>query len=186
MTPILGTIASSYQSASGAKGLFFIKTVTLSTPGSVSITGISGYDDILLYVSARSAVGTSDANMTFNTVTTSTYDEKLFYSTSTAYAAEGQTNYGSFFRAGYTAFNTAETGFFGNATIYMSNYASTTTYKTMQIWGAGRYSGTADIQNAIAIGEWKSNSAITSIEYKGDGGSNLETGTTIWVYGIKR
>jgi hypothetical protein len=67
-----------------------------------------------------------------------------------------------------------------NAIIDVLNYANTTTYKTTISRGN---SASAFVSSYVSL--WRSTSAITSIRVRVDSGSNILTGSTATLYGIK-
>ena len=70
--------------------------------------------------------------------------------------------------------------FSGAWVMHFQNYSNTTTNKTM----IGRYNGASN-ETGASVGLWRSTSVINSIKLFGNSGSNLLTGTTATLYGVK-
>ena len=154
-------------------------TVTGSPVASVtlSLTGISGYTDLVLVISGTSTSATNHG-IQFNSDTAFNYSTTLVYGDGTSagstrkLAASGGGNQPFF----YT--NNGSTGQF-TTTINIQNYSNTTTYKT----GLSRFSS-AGTYVWGAVGLWQSTDAITSITYLTAGG-DINSGSTFSLYGIR-
>ena len=67
------------------------------------------------------------------------------------------------------------------ATIQIMDYSATDKHKTQLV----RYGPRTDSQRTAAlVRRWADNSAISSITFKDDSGADLQSGTTISIYGI--
>lgn len=83
----------------------------------------------------------------------------------------------------YTPGSGATASTFGNAEIYIPNYASTTTYKSLSVDVVEENNG-VDNGLSITAGIYSSNSAITSITIPITAG-NFAQYSTFYLYGIK-
>jgi hypothetical protein len=155
-----------------------IATQTLgSATASVTFSSISGsYTDIVLVVTiGNSANGTRDLVWNVNS------DTSALYST-TALAGNGGTASSS----KDTAFTYLRTNGSSNNSpstctiIQLMNYSNSTTYKTM----LSRSNSTGWVMAANAH-LWRSTAAITSITIKNESATNLVSGSTFTLYGIK-
>jgi hypothetical protein len=77
----------------------------------------------------------------------------------------------------------ATSGIFGSSIVHILNYANTTTYKTLITRSACDLNGSGDTN--LSVGLWRSTSAITSINLATENGSNLITGSYIYLYGVR-
>jgi len=66
-----------------------------------------------------------------------------------------------------------------NLIFQLMNYANTTTYKT----GLSRYFQPAG-ETEATVALWRNTAAVTSIQYRTDGGNNISAGAVFTLYGI--
>lgn len=158
-----------------------ITTVEVGSGGAASIdfTSIPGtYTDLMVVLSTRvstSAVAQS-SSIKFNGVSTNFLRRSLFGAGSAAYSTSAST---SFF--GYITANNATSNTFANASIYIPNYAGSTT----KSWSADvvtENNGTEAYQ-LINAGIWFETSAITSVSLVPDSGTWLEYSSAT-LYGV--
>jgi hypothetical protein len=188
--PILGTIASSRQVASAA-GMTYISTTTVSgsSTNTVSLSGFGGYDDLMILYSARTAnIGNADNAITVNNDSSSIYSAKLLFASGSVNgeAAFSQTN---IYRAGYMPYSSMTANYYGNSMIYIHNYASATTNKTIRWEAASPIEATAGFMiMADAIATAATTTAITSVQITCApfSGANYADGSQFFVYGITR
>jgi hypothetical protein len=168
-----------------------IATNTLgSNQASITFSSISGaYTDLVLISFIRDTrAGTTYAfpQLRFNSDTGSNYSDTTVYgdgSSAASYRSTNQTGiqYGEAVGAAQAAGNYAP--FVTN----FQNYSNSTTYKTIfsRINNVAGSSGQLLVGAQVAL--WRSTSAITSITILADQGasSNLATGSTFTLYGIK-
>jgi hypothetical protein len=162
-----------------------IASVTVGSGGAsfMEFTSIpSTYTDLLILISARSSSGDTfdDVNVFFNGTNNSggAYTGKLLYGNGSS-AASNNDPY-PFKSSAATA--TAST--FGNASIYIPNYAGSTTKS---------YAGDSVTENnsttayaELSVARWNSTAAITSIKIDPEYGSTLVQYSTAYLYGIKK
>jgi hypothetical protein len=151
-----------------------IATQTLgSAAASVTFSSISGiYTDLILVVNG-SAAGVTDLGIQFNSDTGSNYSITYMRGNGTT-ASSGRASNATVMRVGniYTAFDTT-------AIIHIMNYSNTTTNKTV-LTRIGQASGYV----VASVGLWRSTAAISTVLVNGDG-TNLSSGSTFTLYGIK-
>lgn len=87
--------------------------------------------------------------------------------------------------AGYTNGSTMTASSFSTGEIYIGNYASTSTYKAFSTVGAAETNATDARMMAVA-GLYSSNSAIASITLLDIAGANWVSGSSFYLYGIKK
>jgi len=160
-----------------------IATVTVGAGGASTIdfTSIPAtFTDLLLLVSAR------------GTITNATDDFTIrFNGTTTNYTSRGLEGYGSGSPASYSitdiiansvgASATAST--FGNASIYIPNYAGSNN-KSVSSDSVGENNATSATASFNA-GLWSNTAAITSIKLQSRSASNFVQHSTATLYGIK-
>jgi len=147
-------------------------TVGTATPSiTFDLTGISGYTDLVLIVSATNPTNDSGLLIRFNSDSGSNYSDTSIYgngSSAVSFRASNATG----MNAGRT-----DTGISTNI-INIQNYANTTTYKTVLTRGN-------DSALVIAtVGLWRNTAAITSITVYDQNARNFSTGSTFSLYGI--
>lgn len=161
-----------------------IQTITVGAGGTSSIDFSSipqTYTDLLVLLSARTtqtAVG-DDLYMYFNGVTTNRSDRFVYGNGSSALS----TTVGP--HVGTMTSNTATASVFGNAAIYICNYASTTLTKSISGDSVSENNATQAFTDLTAS-LWNSTAAITSIQIP------TAAGRGVWMqyssaslYGIK-
>jgi hypothetical protein len=158
------------------------QTVLGTTTPSVTfdLTGISGYTDLIVVISARgNNAGTGDqVKLQVNADTGNNYSRTILYGTGSA-AASARTSSTNSILIDYVAGNTAAAGTFGLCTINLMNYSNSTTFKTIL-----SRAGTAGDLVEANVGLWRNTAAITSIIISPGIGTNWLTGSTFSLYGI--
>ena len=156
-----------------------IATTTLgSAQASVTFSSISGsYTDLIL-VSMPLSASSDNLTMQFNSDTGTNYSTTILWGNGSSAGSTRQSNTATPYMSYYALTNaTPSTSIF-----HIMNYANTTTYKTTLVRvGNASSSGGTDAEVML----WRSTSAITSILIKQYGGSNLSSGSTFTLYGIK-
>lgn len=162
-----------------------IASSTLSSnQASVSFSSIdNSYTDLQILVSSRiDRAGTwANMKMTFNSSSTS-YTQLVLGSDGSApdWASSSALNGFGYF---YAPSNSATANVFANISIYIPNYTSSN-YKSVSIDGVSENNGTAGNDHLMA-GIWSNTSAISSIQFSTYSGSDLVSGSTFYLYGIK-
>jgi hypothetical protein len=166
--------------------MVLIDKVTVGSGGAAAITftGIpQTYTDLLVKVSTRSTSATviGYVNVRFNSDTGNNYSYKAVGGTGSITFNNDSTSGSSIFTV--TAGNSSTSNTFGNAEIYIPNYASAN-YKSVSIDGVGENNATEAYTQLVA-GIWSSTSAITSIQLSDIFGSaNFAQYSTAYLYGV--
>lgn len=166
-----------------------ISTVSIITSGvgGIDFTSIPAtYTDLLCVVSGRSASGGSsvaDILIRFNDVT-SGYTERYLLGNGSSASSGSFTGNGDLILKGGIAGSTSTSNTFGNASIYIPNYAGSTN-KSVSTDAVNENNATTANQN-IQASLWSNTAAITKIRigvFEGSG-VNFVSGTTASLYGI--
>jgi hypothetical protein len=140
----------------------------------------SGYTDLKVVMSARSASATDrdQLNINFNGLTTNQTYRILYGIPSVATGSET----GSKIRVGYISGNNSTANTYGNCEAYIPNYLSSN-FKSVSADGVGETNASpAGAQLGASL--WSSTAAITSIAIVTDSGSNFLANSTFSLYGI--
>lgn len=156
-------------------------TVSTATPSiTLSLSGITGYTDLVLIANMGLSGASQTLMITFNNDTGSNYSFTELYGTGSTAGSSRLSNQTSIYSGIQVA---PSTSLDNNFIMNIQNYSNTTTYKTTisreNSVTAGSYPGT----NAV-VGLWRSTSAISSISITPSNGVNLITGSTFSLYGI--
>lgn len=152
------------------------KTTLGSTAAYIEFTSIpSTYTDIFVYASIRSnrSALNDEASIQLNGTTVT---GKRIYGDG---AGVGTDNSADLIPP--SANSTANT--FSNISIYVPNYASTTTYKSVSTDGVGENNGTYNY-NSLSAGIYSSNTAVSSLRITCANGSFVAN-SSVYLYGIK-
>ena len=171
-------------------------TMTLIASNTVGSGGVSSvtfssipstYTDLILKSSTRDTTASVSAqiNIQFNGDTAANYDWIRVYGDGGAVTSQKGSTLGS----PYTTYvigagdgGSSTTSTFGNAELYIPNYANTATYKSSSYDSVVENNAASGYQFLLA-GLWKSNSAITSITFTS---ALLFTQySSFYLYGIK-
>jgi hypothetical protein len=79
--------------------------------------------------------------------------------------------------------NSSTAGTFSNIEVYIPNYASTTTNKSVSVDSVTENNGTTALAQ-LSAGLYASNTAITTISFVANGSPNILEGSTFYLYGI--
>jgi hypothetical protein len=162
-----------------------IASVTVGAGGAADIefTSIPGtYDDLVIKISSRSSTASANDNIQidFNGSTANRTNREL-YGTGSA-AGSGTA---SEMRAGYTSGDTATASTFGNAEIYIPNYAGSTN-KSSSADGVSEGNITGQFM-AMVANLWSQTSAITSVKIRpAANAATWKQYTSATLYGIKK
>ena len=153
------------------------------TVSSIDFTSIpSTYTDLVLKLSLRpNAGGTNNITIQFNS-STGTYTVKRLVGDGSS-AASDSSGVANYLSAGYGGSSTATANTFGNAEIYIPNYAgsnakSISSDSVNETDGSGTYM-------SLRAGLWDGTGAITSIVMNGDGTNSWVQYSSAYLYGIK-
>lgn len=146
------------------------ETVAVATSSvTISLTGISGYTDLVLVANYSKSAG-ARLNLTYNGDTGNNYSYTRMNGNGSAASSDRIANFG-IIDAGYTDTTRA------TSIIHIMNYSNTTTFKTTLI----RANSTAEGTGAFSA-LWRNTAAITSITLGGL--NNIQAGSTFSLYGI--
>jgi hypothetical protein len=146
------------------------ETVAVATSSvTISLTGISGYTDLVLVANYSKSAG-ARLNLTYNGDTGNNYSYTRMNGNGTAASSDRIANFG-IIDAGYTDTTRA------TSVIQIMNYSNTTTFKTTLV----RANSTAEGTGAFSA-LWRNTAAITSITLGGL--NNIQAGSTFSLYGI--
>ena len=168
-----------------------INSVTVGSGGASDIIFSSipsTYTDLCIKISARTDVGQVNSFVICqpNSATTNLSSTVLF-GTSSAVGAGSYSVPQSIWSYACGANATANT--FSNNEIYIVNYASTSTNKSITFDGVNENNSTSDPRQSLTAGLWSSNTAISSVKlYPTDNSftaANFLQYTTAYLYGIK-
>jgi hypothetical protein len=165
-----------------------IATVTVGSGGAANMTFSSipqTYTDLVIKISGRSAFTTNtydDIRFEFNGSAGTAYTTRMIYGDGASALSTVTANIGNIAWAFVSNANaTANT--FGNAEVYIPNYAGSTN-KSVSLDSASETNGTTAIA-ALAAGIWANTAAITSIKMTNISGTNFVQYSTATLYGIK-
>jgi hypothetical protein len=191
--PILGIIASqnynrvtnSYES---------IQTVTVGSGGSSSITFSSipsTYTHLqirLITKSANTAINWDSFYMTFNSDTDANYSSHSLRGSGASVSASSQTS-ASNILVGYQNDNGYTSGIVSPFIIDILDYKNTNKFKTTRTFGgfdSNNVGNGGEVgQIALTSGNWRSTTAISSIQLFAGGGRNTAQYSVFALYGIK-
>jgi hypothetical protein len=173
----------------------FTKVASLTFPTGVNTATFSAipsiFTDLMIYYSVRG----TNANVTdslffhFNGDTSAAYKRTTLYNDYTAIYANGDTTgYQNYMNTGLGNI-TGNTGFansFGTGTIYISEYASSSKFKSTKWQGASENNSDTANQgyNYLHAGAWINTAPITSITFTG--GSNFASGSEATIYAVTK
>jgi hypothetical protein len=167
---------------------YHIQTIQLGSGGAATIDFNSipqDYDDLILMVSSRSnrsAETRDELQTTFNGITTG-YSMRLLQGSGSGVASATGNGTAALTRMDMpTIGTTANT--FSNMTIYISNYSSSTTTKSVSADTVAENNATTAWQQ-ISAGLWNNTSPITRISCRPEV-STFTEGSSISLYGVRR
>jgi hypothetical protein len=164
-----------------------IQTVTIGSAGATTIefTNIpQGFTDLLIVASTRAGAGAVARNMNirFNASTLG-YSERMIDSNGSS-ASSANTS-GSLINWSFEADSGATTSTFSNISLYVPNYSSVASYKSMVIHSSSENNGSTGY-NRLTSGLWTSNSPITSVSLIAESGSSFVQYSSASLYGFRR
>lgn len=152
-----------------------IATNTLASAAStVTFSNIpQGYTDLVLVWNGATATS-NNVSLRFNSDASTNYSTTRMRGTGTSAESSRWSNISMMYGA-----NPDTTG---NSTVtwQIQNYSNSTTYKTAIARGGG-----AGGETGAYVGLWRSTSAITSVTVIINGSVNMNSGTSITIYGVK-
>jgi hypothetical protein len=161
--------------------------VGLLGAASIDFTSIpSTYTDLVVYTSARTNRASNNADpikCQFNGDTGNNYSLR-FLTGSGSTASSGSASGINYNIAGTATATTATASTFGNAMLYIPNYASAN-YKSSSMDGVAENNATAAVDRFEA-NLWSSTAAITSISLTPNTGTAFNQYSTATLYGINK
>lgn len=160
------------------------RQVLSAAASSVTFSDIPAtYDDLYLVYSVRSerAVTTSDMLISFNSSTSNFSMRELYSDGASAFSLTGA-SFARYF--GVACGTSATSNTFSTNEAYIPNYAGSTN-KSYSVTGATETNATTAYIVAVA-GLWSNTAAITSITLTEVGSFNLGSGSSFFLYGIKK
>ena len=158
-------------------------TTLASNAADFTFTSVpSTFTDLVVVVSARTTSSTvyDDLCMQFNGDTGTNYS-RTYMNGNGSVAASGRTSNNANFFFWYSTGTNMAANVYPMSIVHLMNYSNTNVYKTGLINMA-----TPDAVAHRQVGLWRSTAAISSIKiYPIVGGSNIEAGSTLSLYGIK-
>lgn len=158
---------------------YFISTVTVGAGGASTIdfTSIpSTYTDLVILCSLRNSGTSSDVYITLNSANGS---DRWLYGYGTGV---GSITNAKIYVEGGISSQTAST--FSNSQVYIPNYNSSTTYKSVSIETVTENNATTNVITLLNAGLYSSNTAITSLSLVNTSGTFVQY-CTATLYGIK-
>ena len=186
--PIIGTIASSYRSATvGDTGSMFpLSSIILaSNQSSIEFTNIPQTFKHLqvrgIARSARSGLAQAGVRMQVNGDTGSNYAFHINYGTGTGTGSEGYPNEVAYYLGEMPA-ATANSLIFSPFVIDVLDYTNTNKFTTIKVMAGNDRNGAGQV--TFASGLWRNTNAITSIRIF-ESASNMVANSSVALYGIK-
>lgn len=157
-----------------------IATTTLgSDTATVTFSSISSsYTDLVLVCNYGTGTSGRTGRMRFNNDGATNYSWRSLGGNGSAASSSGGSNISGFY---FTGQITGDGTALANVSVtHIQNYSNSTTYKT-----ALSRSNDAARYVELAVGVWRSTSAITRIDLERDNGTNWLSGSTFTLYGIR-
>ena len=194
--PILGITASSILKVTGSYESIASITPTAGTINILFSSIPSTYKHLQLRCIVRgnwsggAGPYTSPAEITFNSDTGANYASHRLTGDGSTASASGNSSVNAITRNPivYPYGTSINSNIFAAAIIDITDYASTTKYKTIRSFNGSEFNQASNEQQInLASGLWQSTSAITSINIEVNGGAlaGVSTGSTFALYGIK-
>lgn len=155
-----------------------------SSAASVTFSSIpQTYKDLVLRVSARSDAAsiTENFSLTFNGSSASNYSFTYIQGDGSSPISTNQSNVARISERAAVG-NGATSNTFGNSEIYIPSY-TLSQYKPISSIGVGETNGSTAYIQANA-GLWSVTSAITSITFNIQNGTNILSGSSFYLYGV--
>jgi hypothetical protein len=189
MTPMLGIMASGISGNLWSPGKDYdsIATTTVGGGGAASITFSSipaTYKHLQIRISARCAIATVLRNITLrvNSDTGANYTTHYMFGDGATVTAGAEVSV-SFMYPGITAGASANADVFAANVMDILDYANTNKNKTLRNLQGIDNNGSG--RAYLASGLWNSTSAITSLTFGAEGGSNFDEYSSFALYGVK-
>ena len=150
-----------------------------SAAASVTFSSIpQTYTDLQLFYSARTTFADTQEDFKMTVNSTNTTYRRLYGSGSATGSLSGSDSL-----IGFVNSDTSTSNTFANGSVYIPNYASTTTYKSISSDSVTENNATAAYSQLLAA-LYSSNTAITSLTFSSANGANIMTNSTFYLYGL--
>lgn len=162
------------------------ETRLTSNTATVTFSGISqSYTDLQLVISGKlnNAAQQTGFYIWYNGVNTTTYSDTFMQGAGTAVGSGRETNNVAAITVQTPSNATSPSSIFGNAEVYIPNYANSSNFKTWLASGVTENNSNTAYQN-ITAGLWRSTAAITSISVSSFGNGDWLTSSSFTLYGI--
>jgi hypothetical protein len=191
---LLGTVASSYRAAAATTYELINSTTLTSNTTTVTISSIpTTYTDLVVKVfmkTERNALGWDDVKVRFNGDTGSNYSGRLSWAYSSNSVQQGESGTYVTLRPPCGGSSSPNTNTWGQAELYIANYASTSKFKSTVGHDSSAWLNSADGSGIWLHGNnWlNSSNAITSISFEqfSSPPAQISSGSVFSIYGIKR
>jgi hypothetical protein len=141
----------------------------------ILVANISGYWTSATYIECGLQVGNGSIDTATN------YSSTMLDADSQNSSRQSNYEYVRFWASGIATNN----GTYNPTVIHLNNYSNTTTYKSFLItYNSQQSVNTVNTLGAVS-GLWRSTSAINTVRIVNKNGTNLYSGSTITLYGIK-
>jgi hypothetical protein len=181
--PILGIFASSQQGSKIIGNYESIATVSgTGSSGTITFSSIpQNYKHLEIRQISRVTVASSDCNIRFNGDTASNYSwHRLMGAAPSASAAAGVSN--TYIELPATSYSSLLSNAYGASVTSIIDYSNTNKFKTVR--SLGGFEDNSSGLSFMCTGNWRSTTAITSIQLLTGSGS-WTTDTRFALYGIK-
>jgi hypothetical protein len=145
------------------------------------------YTHLVVLVSARTNTASTRDVMRFriNNDSSAIYNSFFLYGfDSTASVRSESALSNTYFEWTYAVGNNATSNVFGNTTVTLNNYRSTSAVKTVNTLDANENQSTTSWITGITTGYWNSTTAITRLDFVAQSGITYIDGSTFSLYGI--
>jgi hypothetical protein len=167
--------------------MVLLEKIVVPSGGAASIdfTNIpQSYTDLVVMLSARVDAANGVAQIYFNNSTASDKLWRRLYGDGSSVVSDSSNGTSSYVRPIGINRSDQTASTFGNMSIYIPNYTSSTTYKSVSVDGVNENNATF-AEAAFAAGLWQSNSAITRVTIIPSSGNFVQY-TTAYLYGVAK
>ena len=167
--------------------MVLLEKIVVPSAGASSITFTSipqSYTDLQITMSSRVDAANGVAQLYFNGSTASDKRWLRVYGDGSSAISGNSSGLSQYFRPIGINRSDQTASTFGNMSIYIPNYTSTSTYKSMSADGVNENNATF-AEAALNAGLWESNSAITSITIIPSAGNFVQY-STFYLYGVAK
>lgn len=167
--------------------MVLLEKIVVPAAGASSVTFTSipqSYTDLQITMSSRVDAANGVAQLYFNGSTASDKRWLRVYGDGSSAVSGNSSGLSAYFRPIGMNRSDQTASVFGNMSIYIPNYTSSSTYKSMSADGVNENNATF-AEAALNAGLWESNSAITSITIIPSAGNFVQY-STFYLYGVAK